>query len=87
MLVTLLTAGLGSLLALGPVVEGGSRSFRGAMATMVAATLLAITVAYLDLASKRVPTVSTAHGGGAGVSNGRVRHWVAPVCNCVGKSD
>jgi hypothetical protein len=85
MLATLLAAGFCSLLALGLAVEVGGRWFRGAMATIAAATLVAMTVAYLDLASRRLPTVSVAHAEEAPVSQmACVRQGVAPACNCVG---
>ena len=64
--------------------------------TIVAVILLAAAVAYLDLASKRIPTVTMAHAGPApAVSVAHeeqapvsrmvcVREGVAPACNCVG---
>jgi hypothetical protein len=88
MLPTLLAAGFCSLLALGLAVEVGSRWFRGAMATIVAATLLAMTVAYLDLASKQLSTVSMARADEAPVVQMVcVRQGIAPSCNCVRKSE
>ena len=64
-LATFAIGGFCALLALGLSVEARSRSFRGAMATIVAVILLAAAVAYLDLASKRIPTVTMAHAGPA----------------------
>ena len=88
MLATLLAAAFCSLLALGLAVEVGSRWLRGAMATIVAATLLAMTVAYLDLASKQLSTVSMARADEAPVVQMVcVRQGIAPSCNCVKKSE
>jgi len=85
MLATLLTAGFCSLFALGLAVERSNRFFRGAMATIVAATLLALTVAYLDLAFKRLPTASVAHAAEPRPASQTacVRQGVVPACNCV----
>jgi hypothetical protein len=88
MLATLLAAAFCSLLALGLAVEVGSRWLRGAMATIVAATLLAMIVAYLDLASKQLSTVSMARTDEAPVVQMvSVRQGIAPSCNCVKKSE
>ncbi len=85
MLPTLVAAGFCSLLALGLAVESRSRLLRGAMATVSAAALLAMMIAYLDLASKALPTVSAAHAKQAPASKTLcVRQGIVPACNCVG---
>jgi hypothetical protein len=84
MLAILAIAGFCSLFALGVAVEcRSSRLIRALCATFVASVLLATTIGYLELATKRLPTVAEAHAESAPVSQSMcVRQGVAPACNC-----
>jgi hypothetical protein len=83
MLSNLAIAGFCALFALGLAVECRSRLIRALCATIVAAVLLATTIGYLELATKRLPTVTEAHAEPASMSQSAcVRHGVVPACNC-----
>jgi hypothetical protein len=83
MLAILVIAGFCSLFALALAVDCRSRLIRALCSTTVAALLLATILGYLELATKRLPTVTEAHAEPAPVTQSVcVRQGAAPACNC-----